>query len=132
MQVLISKISWKVTLNGRIYFLSMFCSSEETFLLGLPSPTFSFVTYSQDSKLNILIIVYSSLDQPTSSAKAQGPNIILGPYPYSYVSCVHIFNVVQDIGPLVLDFLIILPLGLEFEILIKKGISTLCYTHNCV
>lgn len=46
-----------------------------------------------------------------------------------YVSCVHIFDVVQDIGPLVsLDFLIILPLGLVFEILIKKGISTLTHT----
>ena len=130
MQVLISKISWKVTLNGRIYFLSMFCSSEETFLLGLPSPTFSFVTYSQDSELNILIIVYSSSDQPMSSTKAQ---ILFWALIPTVMLVVFISSMLCKILVLwFLDFLIILPLGLEFEILIKKGISTLCYTHNCV
>ena len=33
-------------------------------------PTFSFVTYPRDFELNILTTIYSSSDQPTSSAKA--------------------------------------------------------------
>ena len=50
---------------------------EETILLGPHFPTFPLARYSWDSELNTLTSAYSSLDQSTSSAKAQGsrPNI---------------------------------------------------------
>ena len=93
MHVLISGTSKEVTLNGGIYSWFMLCSSEDTFPLDLPSPTISFVTYSQDSEPNILTLVYSSANQPTFSAKAQ--YVILGPYPYNekyLISIIHIFT----------------------------------------
>ena len=71
--VLISGISWKVTLIDRIYIWSVLCLSEEILLLGPPPPTFPFATYSWDFKLNTLTTVYSFSDQSTSSAKAQSP-----------------------------------------------------------
>ena len=51
----------------------MLCLSEKIFLLEQPSPIFPFATYSWDSELNTPTTIYSSSDQPTSSAKAQGP-----------------------------------------------------------
>ena len=63
----------------------MFCSSRETFLLSLPFPTFSFVAYLRDSKLNTFITVYSSSDQPISSVKIQGSIYNFGTYPTSVI-----------------------------------------------
>ena len=51
----------------------MLCLSEKIFLLEQPSPIFPFATYSWDSELNTPTTIYSSSDQPTSSAKVQGP-----------------------------------------------------------
>ena len=84
----ISGISQKVTLNDRIYIWSMLRLFEEILLLGPPPSTFLFATYSWDFKLNTLTIVYSSLDQPTSSTKAQGPIYnfgLLSLYIYIYI-----------------------------------------------
>ena len=47
--------------------------AEEILLLGLPSPTFSFIAHSWGSKSYIFTTVYLSLDHLTFSAKAQGP-----------------------------------------------------------
>ena len=79
MHVPIGGISWKVTFHDRIYIWSVLCLSEEILLLKQPSTTFPFATYLCDFKLNTLTIVYSSSDQPMSSAKAQGPIYNFGP-----------------------------------------------------
>ena len=85
----ISGISWKVTLNDRIYIWSVLCLSEEILLLGPPFLNFPLATYSWDSELNTFIVVYSSSNQSTSSAKAQ--YIILGLYPYNSPSKLRFF-----------------------------------------
>ena len=79
----IIETSWKVTLNIMIHIQPVLGLSEEKFLLGLPPPPFPFVTYSRDSKLNALIIVYLSSDHPMFSVRAQGLICNLGPYPYN-------------------------------------------------
>ena len=79
MHVPIGGISWKVTFHDRIYIWSVLCLSEEILLLKQPSTTFPFATYLCDFELNTLTIVYSSSDQPMSSAKAQGPIYNFGP-----------------------------------------------------
>ena len=81
----ISGISWKVILNDKIYIWSMLRLFEEILLLGSPPPTFPFATYSWDFKLNTLTTVYSSSDQPTSSAKAQGSIYNFGPLSLIYI-----------------------------------------------
>ena len=92
MHVPINGISWKVTLNKMIYIWSVLHLFEETLLFGLFPLTFSFATYSRDSKLNTLIIVYSSSDHPTFSAKAQGPIYNLCPHPYNSPSKLRFFS----------------------------------------
>ena len=67
----INGISWKVTLDKRIYIWSVLHLSDETLLLDLFPPSFPFATYSRDSKLNILTTIYSYSDHPIFSAKAQ-------------------------------------------------------------
>ena len=79
-----SGVSWKVTLSDRICIRFAFGLSEEIFLLGTLFPTFPLECYLGDSELNTLTIVYSSLDQSTSSIKAQDPIHNFGPYPYNY------------------------------------------------
>ena len=53
--------------------------SEEILLLKPPPLSFSFATYSWDSKLNTLTTLRSSSNQPTFSAKVQGPVYKFGP-----------------------------------------------------
>ena len=48
----------------------------------LPLPTFQFVTYSWDSKLKSSTTIYSSLNHPIFSDKAQDPIYNLGIYAY--------------------------------------------------
>ena len=79
MHVLISGISWKITLDGRIYIQSVLCWSVEILSLGPPPLTFPFATYSWDSKLDTLTTVYLPSNQSTSSARAQGPIYNFGP-----------------------------------------------------
>ena len=85
MHIPINGISSKVTLDKRIYIWSVLHLSEEILFLELLPPTFPFATYSRDSKLNTLTIVYLSLDYPTFLAKAQGPIYNLGPHPYKNI-----------------------------------------------
>ena len=66
-------------LSNRIYVWSVFCLSNETLLLGPHFLTFPLACYLQDFELNTLTMVYSSSDQSTSSAKAQGPIYNFGP-----------------------------------------------------
>ena len=73
MHVPTSRSCWKATLIDRIYLWSVLCSSEDILLLGSPSTAFLFASYLWDSELDTLTTVYSPSDQPTSSAKAQGP-----------------------------------------------------------
>ena len=55
-----------VTLNDRIYIWLVLCLSEEILLLGPPSSTFPFATYSWDFKLNTFTTIYSSSNQSMS------------------------------------------------------------------
>jgi len=75
----ITETPWKFTLNIMIYIWLMLGLFEETILLGPPFPTFPLARYLWDSELNTLTIAYSSSDQSTSLAKAQGPIYNLGP-----------------------------------------------------
>ena len=62
MYVPISEISWKVTLNDKIYIWPVLGLSEETILLEPLFPTFPFARYLWDFELNTLTTAYSSLD----------------------------------------------------------------------
>ena len=66
-------------LSNRIYVWSVFCLSNETLLLGPHFLTFPLACYLWDFELNTLTMVYSSSNQSTSSAKAQGPIYNFGP-----------------------------------------------------
>ena len=92
MHVPINGISWKVTLDKRIYIWFVLHLSDETLLLKLFPPSFPFATYSRDSKLNILTTICSYSDYPIFSAKAQGLIYNLGPHPYNYYY-LHFFNI---------------------------------------
>ena len=76
---LIGGIPWRVTLNDGIYIWSVLCISEKMLLLRPPSLTFPLATYSWDSELDTFTTLYSFWDQPTSSAKAEGPTHNFGP-----------------------------------------------------
>ena len=73
MHAFIRGVSWNVTLSDSICIRSVLRLSEEQLLLGPPVPTFLFACYLWGSKLNTITTVYSSSDQSTSSAEAQGP-----------------------------------------------------------
>ena len=73
MHIPTNRSCWKATLIDKIYLWSVLCSFEDILLLGSPSTAFLFASYLWDSELDTLITVYSPSDQPTSSAKAQGP-----------------------------------------------------------
>ena len=73
MHAFIRGVSWNVTLSDSICIWSVLRLSKEKLLLGPPVPTFLFACYLWSSKLNTITTVYSSSDQSTSSAEAQGP-----------------------------------------------------------
>ena len=101
MHALISGVSWKVTLSDRICIQFVLRLSDETLLLGPPVPTFLFACYLWSSKLNTITTVYSSSDQSTSSAEAQGPIYDFGflslqhthTHTYIYYPCFSLFHI---------------------------------------
>ena len=88
-----------------IYIWSVLHLFEETLLLGLFPLTFSFATYSRDFKLNTFTTVYSFLDHPTFSTKAQGPIYNLGPHPYNSSSKLRFFFLSSEEKKWGFDFL---------------------------
>ena len=89
MQVLVNGTSWKVTLNGMIYFWFMLCSSEVTSLLSMPSQSFHLLpTHGTLSLTPSLLFI-----RPQPRHKAQ--YIILGSCPYNCPSKLRFFPFIQ-------------------------------------